>query len=97
MDIEQQKLRALRARQLMEEPLIVEVFETIETQILEQWKSAPARDSEGREKLWMMMKLTDRLKLHFVSILESGQLADAQMLEQEKINAFKKIVNLINN
>lgn len=94
MNNEEILIKAQRAKMLIEDPLIAEAFQTLETEILRQWREAPARDAEGREKLWMMVKLCDRIKQHFESIINSGKLAGA--LIEEKAEEEKKRLGIKN-
>jgi hypothetical protein len=78
--------RGERARAILDDPLVAEAFAAIERQCLEEWRAAPARDVEGRERLWLMLKLAERLRGHFESLVESGRLAGgrAVLLERER-------------
>lgn len=76
--------RGNEAKRLLGEPLLVEALATIRAEIEREWLAAPARDIEGRERLWMMRKLTDRLEGHLRSVAETGALAAKQVAEVEK-------------
>lgn len=67
--------RGREARQLLEHPLLNEAFTTLDSEIATSWKSSPARDAEGREKLYLMQALLTRIHLHLNSIMETGMLA----------------------
>ena len=68
--------RARRAQSLLNDPLIVEAFETLERDLLDTWKQSGTGDKETRESLWLAMRLLDRLRIHLQSILETGQMAE---------------------
>ncbi len=68
--------RARRAQSLLNDPLIVEAFETLEKDLLDSWKHSGTSDKETRESLWLAMRLLDRLHIHLQSILETGQMAE---------------------
>ena len=68
--------RARRAQSLLNDPLIVEAFETLEKYLLDTWKQSGTGDKETRESLWLAMRLLDRLRIHLQSILETGQMAE---------------------
>ncbi len=84
--------RGNEAERLLKEPLLCEAFEMIEAECIKQWKDAPARDTDGRERIWMMLKLLDKLKAHIVSIADTGKLASAKVAEEAKA---RKIFNLM--
>jgi hypothetical protein len=72
---EEEIQRAERAALLLNEPLMAEAFETIETKLRDAWETSPARDVDGRETLWLSIKLLKQLKSHLTSVIETGQLA----------------------
>ena len=45
--------RARRAHTLLNDPLIVEAFETLEKDLLDSWKHSGTSDKETRESLWL--------------------------------------------
>ena len=67
--------RAESARQVLDHPLYKESFDTLRTEIVQQWETSPAADTEGREKLWLMLKLLERSQAHLQSLMETGKLA----------------------
>ena len=74
--------RGEEARRLLEHPLLVEAFEVLEQEITERWSNSPARDAEGREKLWMTLKLLHRLHAQITSVAETGQIAKATIAQR---------------
>jgi hypothetical protein len=76
--------RGQRARAILDDPLVDEAFAAIERECLAEWRRAPARDVEGRERLWLMLKMAERLKAHFVSLVDSGKLAAERVAQLEK-------------
>jgi hypothetical protein len=76
--------RAEQAQRILSDPLVVEAFATLERDCVEEWRRAPARDVEGRERLWLMLKLVEKLRQHFAGLVETGQLASRRIAELEK-------------
>lgn len=76
MSPEEESRRGQHARDLLNDPLIAEAFETIEHEVMDQWKKSPARDVEGREKLWLMLQMTHKIRGHLESLVASGRMAD---------------------
>src|SRR3546814_10799433 len=68
--------RGEQAARLLNEPLMIEAFATIEQELTEQWQNSPARDAEGREKLWLSLKLLHRVRGHLTNVLETGQIEE---------------------
>lgn len=74
-----------RAREVLENEQFNLAFDAIQAEIVEQWKQAPARDHTGREALWTMLKLSERLKLALTSTLETGKLAKAELERKQTL------------
>lgn len=70
---------ASQAKELLDHPVLQEAFATLEATYLSAWRSAPARDTEGREGLWYMLKALDGVKGHLTTTLETGRMAEAQL------------------
>jgi hypothetical protein len=83
-DNEVEVARGLRARAILEDPLVGEAFAAIERECLAEWRRAPARDVEGRERLWLMLKMAERLRAHFESLIDNGRLAGERVAELAK-------------
>ena len=76
--------RGLRAQAILDDALVGEAFAAIEQECIAEWRRAPARDVEGRERIWLMLKLAERLKAHFDSVVTSGKLAGERIAQLEK-------------
>ena len=68
-----------RAREILENPLFDQVFSDIEAEVIEQWKSSPARDEAGREKLWIYLSMLKKVRQTIQTALESGKLAQLEI------------------
>jgi len=73
--IEERIYAGNRAKEVLENEAFQQVFVDIEQEVMSQWKNSPARDAEGREKLWSYLMLLQKVKTHLESSLESGRLA----------------------
>ena len=67
--------RGARASELLEDPLLAEALSAFELEIIEQWKNSPARDQEGRERLWNLMQANRQFKQTMQTHMETGKLA----------------------
>lgn len=79
MDLEKEKQRGLRAKQLLEDEIFVEAKNIIKTSLYQEWLNTPIRDSEGREKIFLMSKMFETLLVQLQSVLETGKLATKQI------------------
>ena len=79
--------RSARAKAILEDELFTAAVAEIERRILAEWRESPARDTEGRERLWEMLKLQERLVALLKEHIETGQIAAerlGQLAEQKR-------------
>lgn len=77
--LEQRVYDADLARQVLENEAFHRAFADIEEEYTEAWKQSPARDPEGREKIYLTIRLLQRLKLTLEASLTDGKLAKHEM------------------
>lgn len=84
-----------RAREVLENEAFQQVFADVKQEITEQWTKSPARDQEGREKLWLMLSLLNKLEVTLQATLDSGKLAKLDLEhEQTLMQRAKGLVGL---
>ncbi len=83
MTIEQRVYLGSRAREILDNEVFQQVFTDYKTEITEQWMKSPARDEAGREKLWLMLSMLNKLEAMIKTTMESGML-DRKELEHRK-------------
>ena len=64
-----------RAREVLENPAFERAFSTVEAALIERWKDSPARDHEGREKLWDYLYALRQVQAALRNVMETGTLA----------------------
>lgn len=74
-----------RAKEIIENEQFAASFEAIEAEVLETWKNTPARDLEGREKCYDYLKVLQKVKMHLVSTLETGKLAELELVHKQTL------------
>ena len=92
MELEQERIRGERARQLMEDPMIAEALDMIEREAVRQWEMSPARDTEGRERLWMFYVITKKFRNTLQETMDTGKMAAIQLSEKQGLAA--KVANM---
>lgn len=80
--------RGMAANELLSNELLVEAITTIDDRLTQEWANSPVRDTEGRERIWLMKKLLQNLSGHIRDVAETGKLASIQ-LERERTLAQK--------
>lgn len=71
--------RGLEAKRLLDNPTLKEALDAIENAVVQQWEDCPARDSEGREQLWMLYKLSKKVRYLLEGYVQTGRLAEENM------------------
>lgn len=85
MSLELEQRRGAQARRLLEEPLLVEAFATVETGLRQQWEASDDGEAGLRERLWLMLKLLRRVRALLIEVMETGHLAEAQLAAVEAV------------
>jgi len=83
--LEQRLYNGDRAREVLENEEFIAAFEAIEQELLETWKHSPARDPDGREKLWAYLHLLTKVKTQLTQTLETGKLAKLELEHQRTL------------
>jgi hypothetical protein len=73
----------------MEHPLLSEAFATLKAQYVSAWESSPARDIQGREELWRLLKSLSAVEGHLKTVVETGKMARLQMVQQSALQRMK--------
>ena len=86
--IERDRTRGVRARELLDNELVQEALTTIKAEYGKAGEASPARDAEGRERRWVMVKLVEKFKGHLEQVWDSGKIADDKLVEIERRKRF---------
>jgi len=79
MDKEKEIQRGHRAKQILEDPIFVEALQKVSQELDLEWINSPIRDTEGREKIYMMKRMLNVLHVQLQSVMETGKLASKQI------------------
>lgn len=82
MTNEEHARRGDEAQRLLENPLLIEAFDVIERQCIEEIKKCPVRDAEGLAKLHLMLLLNQRLRVQIESVVNTGKIAKASLAKR---------------
>lgn len=85
MEISERIYNGNRAREVLDNESFQWAINEIKNEVTEQWKNSPARDEAGREKLWMLLQMANKLELVLKSTLETGQLAELELRHQQTL------------
>ena len=71
--------RGQRAKRLLEDELLIEAFSGLEAAYIQAWKDTHAGNTEGREKLYLAIKVLPAVRANLDSIASSGYLAEHEL------------------
>jgi len=79
MELEKEQQRGHRAKQILEDEIFVEAIQKVSAELEQEWINSPVRDTEGRERIYMMKKMLNVLLVQLQSVMETGKLASKQI------------------
>lgn len=79
------------ALSLSENELLNEALDALDREVMEQWIECPARDKEGKEALWQLIKTSRKFRSILTGYIESGKLATEQLKRFEKESKLSRI------
>lgn len=85
-----QQTRGQYAQQLLDSALLKEALDAIEKEVLDQWVECPARDKEGKEALWQLIKTSRKFREILIGYINTGKLATANLKRFEKESMLKR-------
>lgn len=78
MTPEEEKQRTELAKSILDNPVFQDAIKQIKQELYGEFLNSPARDSEGREKIYLMGKMFDLLLVNIKSVMETGKLNKKQ-------------------
>ena len=77
--------KGVRAQELLNNTLLQETFQYLETQYLQAWRSTKVRETESREKLWQAIQILNIVQDHLRLYVTNGRIAagDLNRLSEE--------------
>lgn len=77
--------------------MIARAFEEIEREYFRAWSSAPARDVEGRERVWSMLAGLRKFRAHLENYVQNGALARAHLdqIERGRVSPASRILDYV--
>lgn len=85
---QQEQARASQAEQVLKNPLVMEVLDRLEKDIINTWEVTPMRDMEAREKAWLWFVTVRKFRNTFLGFIETGKLASVQLEEKRRFKLF---------
>lgn len=85
--------RGALALGLLENELLKEALDAIDKEVTEQWIECPARDKEGKEALWQLIKTSRKFRSILNGYIQSGKLATEQLKRYEKESFLRRVIS----
>ncbi|HEY8085440.1 MAG TPA: hypothetical protein VIE69_07540 [Methylophilaceae bacterium] len=82
MELETRISRGSRAKEILDSDIYLGAFAEIKQEILEQWEQSPARDEQGREKLYLMLAMLAKVQVALTRVMDTGKLAQVELGHQ---------------
>jgi len=79
MDKDKEQQRGHRAKAILDDEIFAEAVKKVSSELDLEWINSPVRDTEGREKIYMMKKMLNVLLVQLQSVMETGKLASKQI------------------
>lgn len=76
--------RGDEARRLLDNEVLQEALNAIESEVVSQWEQCPARDKEGKEALWQLLKTSKKFRRLLTGYVETGNLARENLKRHEE-------------
>lgn len=84
-DLNEELSKASQASDLLNNELVQEFLTKIRKNLHDKIEFSKADDKEGREEAWRLLKVLNEFERHFISIIETGKMAEKQLSMQEKV------------
>lgn len=89
MSVKEELRRGELARQLLNNELYSESFDTVRKALVDKWIASSVNDREGHHELKLMLKLLDNLEHHIKTALDTGKLAEIQLDKDRRMDKLK--------
>lgn len=84
MELSDELKRGEQARQVIENEIYAESWQSARDGIIQAWESCPIRDKEGQNELKLMLKLLTDVRRNIETVMNTGKMAKVQ-IERESL------------
>ncbi len=75
----EEQTRGQAAQMLLDNELLRQALDAIESEVVDQWEKCPARDAEGKEALWQLFKTSKKFRALLNGYVQTGKLASENL------------------
>lgn len=87
MSAQEELERALRAEKLLADPELKAAFANVRAAIVDRIEQCPMRDTEGAEKLRIMLRLLRDVQANLEGAVADGKVVQLRLSEDQEIRA----------
>tara|TARA_R100000234_G_C4908722_1_gene138895 strand:+ start:68 stop:331 length:264 start_codon:yes stop_codon:yes gene_type:complete len=77
-----------QAKRILEDEIFTNAVKNIEDRLKQEWLNSPLRDTEAREKIFLMQKMLQSLINEITSVMETGKLANKRIADIKENKIF---------
>jgi len=89
LKLRRQAERGARAKAIVEDPLVKEVFDNLEREIIQKWKATEASNVPQRERYHALMTAAGALQENLEQMIRDGRMADTILAQPKHPNRSK--------
>lgn len=79
MDRNEERLRGMRAAEILRDPLVESAFEELRLALMSEWENSTPGEAERREQIFNEIKALNAVRDSLVSHIETGKLAAIEL------------------
>lgn len=87
--------RALKAKELLENELLIEAFKVMREGYLQQLKATSYLETPIRETCWLALRAVDIVEAHLTKIISDGELAKSDLKDLAQVTERKKRFGIV--
>jgi hypothetical protein len=84
MTPQEQANRGHEAQRLLDSDLLKDALAAIDAEVVMQWEKCPARDKDGKEALWQLLKTSKKFQRLLLGYVQTGKLAQENLKRHEE-------------
>ena len=79
MDRNEERLRGMRAAEILRDPLVESAFEELRFALMSEWENSTPDEAERREQIFNEIKALNAVRDNLVSHIETGKMAAIEL------------------
>lgn len=80
-DLEQEVARGHEAERIMRSPVWEDSWKVFDDRLVSAWSQSKPEDADNRERIWVALQISRKIRKHIESIMKTGHMAQKQVEE----------------